>query len=521
MLAFDSSVSGLLTGVIYAKEISISMSNFPSQLRRLMRAAVGVAAVAGAVLMANCAAQASPARTAQAAQAAQSAPARVKIQNGNVVTANGEALRGAPFFMSIFNTKHMRDNETTYRDYFKSISRDYGMNCVRVCPWVGNWEYDIKNNSNHQSEMLYMMDKCVQWGAEDGIYVVLDMHIQFGTVLTRQKAKDFWGVVAPRYKDNSNVIFEAVNEPDVPSAKSTMTGIYQDIRALAPNTHIILWSLADPGITNGNFDIADLNNASNIDYSNASFGFHVYDWQLGDTRRWERAKKYRDAGYPVICTEMMSFQDADNIPIYYPYLVENIKHARQYNMSWIQWAPRFNYASIDQYGNNSLTNDDIGFKQKYKDELLAAGINFWSGGASANLNGTYEIKCKWGAYSLSNASTSSGAAVRMANPSSANSTRWILEQVSGDVYRLKSKTGTNLYLQGNSTSYGNVKVATLNTNSAAQKWTLEKVSGTTYRLKCNATGNYYLHGANVADQIVRNAPLDTTWSSQQWIFAKQ
>jgi hypothetical protein len=309
----------------------------------------------------------------------QAARPRAIIQGGNLVASDGTRLRAAPFFMSIYNTDHMRRNETLYREYFRSVSRDFGMNCVRVCPWIGNWEYDIKNNTAHSLEYKYMIEKCVQWADEDNIYVIIDLHIQFNTVLTRSKVDDFWSVIAPLYKDRTHVIFEAVNEPNLASAKSLMGDIYLDLRARAPNTHLILWSLNDPGGTNNDFQLQDLRNATKIRYDNASFAFHVYDYNLNERRRWDRAKSYRDAGYPVICTEMQSLLDGNNLPIYYPYLVDNIKHAREpnYNMSWAQWAPVFNFAAIDQYDGVSEQNCQIGFLQRYKDELNSAGINFW------------------------------------------------------------------------------------------------------------------------------------------------
>jgi Cellulase (glycosyl hydrolase family 5) len=314
---------------------------------------------------------------ALAVPSAEAARARVSIQNGNVVSDSGSPLRGAPFFMSIFNTRHMRDNETTYRNYFRTVANDYKMNAVRVSPWVGNWEYDIKNNSNHKTEMLYMIDKAVQWAGEDNIYCIINLHTAYNTVLTRQKVKDFWDIVAPRHKDKTHVIFEVVNEPNIASAKSHMAGIYSDVRALAPNTHLILWSLNNPD--SGGFTLQDIRNASSINYSNASFGFHVYEYTLGKNAKWERAKSYRSGGYPVICSEFYSLTNANDKPIDYRFLTDNIKFARSstYNMAWVQWAPRFNYASIDQYGSNHLYNSDIGFFQRYKDEVVNKGITKW------------------------------------------------------------------------------------------------------------------------------------------------
>jgi hypothetical protein len=447
---------------------------------------------------------------------AEAARGRVQIQNGNVVTDNGERLRAAPFFMSIFNTRHMRDNETTYRDYFRSVSRDYGMNCVRVCPWVGNWEYDIKNNTNHNSEMLYMIDKCVQWAEEDNIYVVINLHTKFGTVMNRTKVDEFWSVVAPRHKDKTHVVFEAVNEPDVPSAKSTMAGIYSDLRGRAANTHIILWSLADPGVTNNNFALSDLQAASSISYSNASFGFHIYDWQLADRRRWDKVKTYRDGGYPVINTELMSFQDADTIPIYYPYLTENIKHAREstYNMSWMQWAPRFNYASMDQYGDNHLTNSDIGFFQIYKDKLLEKGINFWS--SSISITGNRRLNDSANTFYFHANGSTNGSKVTCKNLNTEwYSQRWAIESVSGatNIYRLKNLWG-NIYLGTPNSSAGTtVQVETSNTSYWSQQWEFSNVGTNTYRIK-NRWSGLYLTAASSESGDLKQQSLNTSSNAQ-------
>jgi hypothetical protein len=347
----------------------------PKWLGRIIRATKVAGALALASLLSSTSVEA--------------AAGRVRIINGNVRTAGDSSLRGAPFFMSIFNVKHMQDNETTYKNYFNTVKNNYGINCVRICPWIGNWEYDIKNNNDHKTKFLYMMDKVVQWADEAGIYAVVNMHIKFNTIINTQKAKDFWGIVAPRYKDRTHVIYEAVNEPDLVSVRTEMDDIYAYIRGQAPNTHIICWSVADPGVISQanprsgggstTFALQDIKNASSISYSNASVGFHCYPWNSnGDTRRWDKAKAFRTAGYPVICTEFQCFQNADNPPIAYAYVVSNIRDARNYGMSWIQWCPRFNYAAIDQYtSSNSTYNSEIGFFQKYKDELTAAGIKFW------------------------------------------------------------------------------------------------------------------------------------------------
>jgi hypothetical protein len=458
-------------------------------------------------------------------QVAAAAPARVKIVNGSVVGANGERLRGAPVFLDVFTVPDMQNNETGYRDYFRSISRDYKLNCVRVCPWIGNWQNDIKNNTDHKTKYLYMLDKYVQWAEEDGIYCIVNMHIQFGTTVDITKSNNFWSVVAPRYKDKTHVVYEAVNEPDLTTVRTNMDDVYSYIRGQAPNTHIICWSLADPGINdNGSilkFTINDLRSTEGqkISYTNASVGFHNYPYQDEDSRRFDKAKEYRDGGFPVICTEFQSFQNADNGTIYYPWIRDSAKFSENYNMGWVQWSPRFNPPLYNESLNGSGTTSEIKFVQKWKDELIAEGVNFFG----SNLNGVYEIKCKNGGFVLATPNSSvNPTSLVMANPVvSDNKQRWTLTQVSSNLYRINNNIASNLYMHANGNTAGSsVTVLNLNTSWTSQQWYLELVSANDYRLKC-AWGNFYLQGANSSGTAVRVQALSTTNNNQVWTLNKK
>jgi hypothetical protein len=337
------------------------------------------------------------------------APGRVKIQNNTVVTADGKILRSAPFFMSVWSIDDIRKNETLFKDYFKTVPLQNGMNCVRVSPWIGNWEYDIQNNNWHKNQYLLMMDKCVQWAEEAGIYAVINMHIKWNTKVDIAKTKAFWDIVAPRYKDKTHVVYEILNEPDLITLKTNMEQLYTHVRALAPDTHLICWSTADAGTlgqanpddnTKQNyFDISYLTGAPAINYSNASVGWHYYPWNVnGDMRRINKIKEYQAAGYPVINTELMSFANADNFPIDYSYLKNLIKQLEDAGISWMQWAPRFNYrafhnSSLDANGNlitvtsststsvkNAIASnvgpETVAFQPIYKTELTSNGLGY-------------------------------------------------------------------------------------------------------------------------------------------------
>jgi len=108
--------------------------------------------------------------------------------------------------------------------------------------------------------------------------------------------------IAPRYKTDTNVIFEIQNEPDmggwggIPEHENSL---YQLIRSYAPNTPIIAWSVST---TSGVDILGMIGRGNQINYSNAAFGFHVYGgMSVASTK--DMISEVRNAGYPIISTE--------------------------------------------------------------------------------------------------------------------------------------------------------------------------------------------------------------------------
>lgn len=411
---------------------------------------------------------------------------RVQINNGHVVADNGKTLRGAPFFLSIWDVPDMRDNEATYKAYFEDVVNDYHMNVVRIAPWLGDWTYMVKGEpyyENHKTDYLYMMDKVVDWAEDMGIYAVVTMCTGFGTAPEIGKSKDWWDAVAPRYKNKTHVIFEVVNEPNLNDydtskayAEETMDDIYHHVRSLAPNTHLILWSPNNAT----KISISELQSSSTgantIDYDNASFGFHVYEWVLGNPIEWNHAESIRQAGFPVICTEFFSFTDANYIPLDYDFMMDNIGFAEERGMSWMQWGPMFHYRNSDKPG---WTHNAIKFSQTYLNELANHGISHWAKdtGGDSGFVGDKHIK-----------STSSGAHYLTAS--------------TADV------------------SWSSVK-GVVDKGWTSQDWELINVSGQVYQIR-NVWSGYLLTAPNQSDEWI---PLvqhpDSGWTSQQWYIIEQ
>jgi len=188
--------------------------------------------------------------------------------NKTLVADNGYLLRGC----------HSHFHSFAYEGSYKNLSwwialRDNAnLNVVRMMAFLGSWPKspEVVN----EATLAARLDVAVNMAAAAGMYIIIDNHSNCCGFFNWDTFHAFWDVVAPRYKDRTHVIYEAQNEPYYKNA--TGAGIkaqYDYIRAKAPNTHIILHSIAK-------IDDIEVKAAkeSGIDYNNAnaSIGFHSY-----------------------------------------------------------------------------------------------------------------------------------------------------------------------------------------------------------------------------------------------------
>ena len=455
---------------------------------------------------------------------------RVRIQGNNVVADNGKPLRGSAFFLDVFSIEDMRNNESAYRNYFRSISRDYNMNLVRVCPWVGNWEYMNKTGRNseyydtHKRDYLYMMDKVVKWAEEDGIYAMVNLTMKFGTRVELQKVKDYWNVVAPRYKDKTHVLYEVVNEPEIPTAKAQMKNVYSFVRSLAPQTHLVLWSPNNPSALSAN-EIR--NNSNGISYQNASVGFHIYEYLLGKREQHDIASGYRDAGFPVIATEFYSLTDADYYPIDYDFLTDNISVMENRGFSWTQWAPVFHY----RFGNagNSKTHDEVKFSSRYTTALRNKGIRFWAkdnqrtvadnqtndSQQDASILGVKRVQDAWKKRFFHQSQKDDWTPlVNAAGNANWVSQQWKIIDAGNNTFRIQNNWSKDYLTPGSKNEWDTVYTAPLNTNWSSQRWRITR-AGQFYRIQ-NVWSGLYLSVPSENYGEIKQAELRSGWSSQKF-----
>ena len=250
---------------------------------------------------------------------------RVQIKDETLVTDKGILLRGA--FISPDVTSTPPD-----RKYIDAL-KGFGLNTLHVygeCP-----------EFNTPGLKMAMIDSLVKWTCEDSLYLILT--IGGGWTLNGQFdsafVMDFWNIYAPRYKDETHVVYEICNEPyswEAPYDEETLAmerWAYDTIRALAPDTHIQFMSYS--GARNADSVISDIEKLGpGIDWDNASIACHGYGAASENLRNYMRT--IQNAGYAIMNTEPASIGNE----------VVNLASTRVFEEEFISYAHFVSVASM-------------------------------------------------------------------------------------------------------------------------------------------------------------------------------
>lgn len=191
---------------------------------------------------------------------------RVKIANNTIVTDRGTLIRGARVSLDIWD-------ETPSQADITTMKNNRGLNAFHIYA-----EYAGSNKPGGYNAAK--VDKVVDMADQNGLYVVLNIGCGGANGSFNQTfVTQFWDFYAPRYKDKTHVIYELMNEPQAWSApyrEATLTmekNGYNQIRKLAPDTHIMMMSYSQPNnATQAGNECEKLG----ISWANASVAFHTY-----------------------------------------------------------------------------------------------------------------------------------------------------------------------------------------------------------------------------------------------------
>ncbi len=154
--------------------------------------------------------------------------------------------------------------------------------------------YSDLDNATERAALFANIETVINLASEQGMYVILNPHTKAnhsGTVYGAAQhayVRKFWSYAAAHFKDRTHLIYEQNNEVILLPTDTTdalldqQQQLYTEIRAAAPQTHISLISISGIWSQSGGIDvvknIADRLSArgTGIDWSNASFNYHLY-----------------------------------------------------------------------------------------------------------------------------------------------------------------------------------------------------------------------------------------------------
>jgi hypothetical protein len=100
------------------------------------------------------------------------------------------------------------------------------------------WE---PGNTDYYDQMLRPV---VDYAREKGIYAIIDWHYIDDTTPHRETTNAFWSDIAPRFANDSHVLFELFNEPindgDWESVRTDMQAWYDTVRQSAPQNLVLV-----------------------------------------------------------------------------------------------------------------------------------------------------------------------------------------------------------------------------------------------------------------------------------------
>ena len=161
-----------------------------------------------------------------------------------------------------------------------ALRTDYGLNAVHVF-----LEGDAGQNPDPVGVNLAAADDLVQRTGQAGLYLIITIgnNGENGSIHSMQKTLDFWNLYGARYANETHVIYEAHNEPVAftpnhwtPEDWDRQVTIYNTIRAVAPDTFVLLGSFMSFNGGDAAIEGADYLASQGVDWSNAGFAFHGY-----------------------------------------------------------------------------------------------------------------------------------------------------------------------------------------------------------------------------------------------------
>lgn len=236
----------------------------------------------------------------------------MRAQGTKIVDSNGDPvfLRGISFGNRVWVNDRIPTKHHGKED-FKRVA-DLGMNLVRFYINYQTLESDDQPYT-YLADGWQWLDDNVEWARENGIYLILNMHVPQGGFQSHGKGWDLWEkpelqkrlaamwrAIAQRYSDEPVILaYDLVNEPGVPKKRTQWQTLAQhlvdEIRKVDKKHPVMVERVNS--IKRKWVNDKEMNFVK-VDDNNIIYTFHTYDPYFYTHQRvfWDDYMKNRDGG---------------------------------------------------------------------------------------------------------------------------------------------------------------------------------------------------------------------------------
>lgn len=188
-------------------------------------------------------------------------------------------------------------------DTICEIQENFGNNVIRLALYTDENGY-CDGNENTKRRMLEALHRGIDIATDLGLYVIVDWHmVGAENVLDKnpltylEESKEFFAYISEYYKDQDNILYEIMNEPNGSTT-------WADCKKYANEIIPIIRKNTDAVILVGNPKwTADLNSVMKdplVGYNNIMYTYHFY---AADHRSTTQVVNAYDSGFPVFISE--------------------------------------------------------------------------------------------------------------------------------------------------------------------------------------------------------------------------
>ena len=244
-------------------------------------------------------------------------------------------------------------------DTLAAITSEFGINIVRFSMTTSEGGY-CSGNTVVKEQMLQDLHEGIDAATKLGLYVIVDWHMVGATdpadknpLTYLEESKEFFSYISEYYKDQDNILFEIMNEPNGSTT-------WADCKKYANEVIPCIRKNSDGIILVGNPRwTADLNSVMKdplVGYNNIMYTYHFY---ARDHKNTTQVKTAYDSGFPVFISEFGFMNSDGDGPISETNgnAWKEVLDSR--NISYVAWNISNSECSSSIFKQNSSIMDDV------------------------------------------------------------------------------------------------------------------------------------------------------------------